>query len=125
MDGCMDGRMDGRTENLRILQDFVPYWGRCPATAQLQPKKCIKRGKGTADHMMPLGDWFGYRLRLLWEVASHSFKTSVMHENETFACNFRTNRARKACNLSNCEKLNYNVDALNDFFGYQSTNVVD
>ena len=22
-------RMDGRTENLPILQDFVPYWGRC------------------------------------------------------------------------------------------------
>ena len=46
-------------ENLLILQDFVPYRGRCPATAQLQPKSCIKRGKGTADHMMPLGDWFG------------------------------------------------------------------
>ena len=45
-------------ENLPILQDFVPYRGRCPATAQLQPKNCIKRGKGTADHMMPLGDWF-------------------------------------------------------------------
>ena len=60
--GRTDGRMDGRTdewmENLPILQDFVPYVGRCPATAQLQPKNCIKRGKGTADHMMPLGDWF-------------------------------------------------------------------
>ena len=30
-----DGRTDERTENLPILQDFVPYWGRCPATAQL------------------------------------------------------------------------------------------
>ena len=49
--------MDGQTENLPILQDFVPYRGRCPATAQLQPKNCIKQGKGTADHMMPLGDW--------------------------------------------------------------------
>ena len=66
MDGQADGRMDARTygwmnertENLPILQHFVPYWGRCPATAQLQPKNCIKRGKGTADHMMPLGDWF-------------------------------------------------------------------
>ena len=54
----MDGRTDGRTENLPILQDFVPYWGRCPATAQPEPKNCIKRGKGTADHMMPLGNWF-------------------------------------------------------------------
>ena len=58
MDGWTDGRMDGRTENLPILQDFVPYRSRCPATAQLQPKNYIKRGKGTTDHMMPLGDWF-------------------------------------------------------------------
>ena len=28
----MDERMDGRTEFLPILQDFVPCWGRCPAT---------------------------------------------------------------------------------------------
>ena len=54
----LDVRTDVRTENLPILQDFVPYRGRCPATAQLQPKNCIKQGKGTADHMMPLGDWF-------------------------------------------------------------------
>ena len=57
MDGRTDGWMDGQTENLPILKDFVPYRGPCPATAQLQPKNCIKRGKGTADHMMPLGDW--------------------------------------------------------------------
>ena len=59
-----NGRTDGRTENLPILQDFVPYRGRCPATAQLQPKNCIKQGKGTADHMMPLGDWLGLRALL-------------------------------------------------------------
>ena len=53
-----NGRTDERMENLPILQDFVPYQGRCPATAQLHPKNCVKRGKGTADHMMPLGDWF-------------------------------------------------------------------
>ena len=57
MDGRMDGRTYGRMENLPILQDFVPYRGRCPAAAQLQPKNCIKRGKGTTDHMMPLGNW--------------------------------------------------------------------
>ena len=57
MDGQTDGQMEEQTENLPILQDFVPYWGRYPATVQLQPKNCIKRGKGTADHM-PLGDWF-------------------------------------------------------------------
>ena len=54
----MDERTNGRMENLPILQDFDLYRGCYPATAQLQPKNCIKRGKGTADHMMPLGDWF-------------------------------------------------------------------
>merc|ERR1711895_315254 len=58
MDGRTGGQTDGRTENLPILQDFVPYQGRCPATAQFKPKNYIKRGKGTADHMMPLGNWF-------------------------------------------------------------------
>ena len=57
-DAQTDGWTDGRTENLPILLDFVPYRGLCPATAQLEPKNCIKRGKGTADLMMPLGDWF-------------------------------------------------------------------
>ena len=27
-----DGRTNGRTENVPILQDFVPYRGRCPIT---------------------------------------------------------------------------------------------
>ena len=58
MDGRTDGQTDIWTKHLPFLQDFIPYRGRCPATAQLQPKNCIKRGKGTADHMMPLGDWF-------------------------------------------------------------------
>ena len=57
----MDVRTDGRTEILPILQDFVPYRGRCPATAQLRPKNYIKQGKGTADHMMPLGDWLSLK----------------------------------------------------------------
>ena len=67
MDGWTDGQTDkwtdGQTENLPILQDFVPYRGRCPTTAQLQPKNYIKRGKGTADHVMPLGDWFTFDLK--------------------------------------------------------------
>ena len=29
MDGRTNGQMDGQTENLPILQDFVPYRGRC------------------------------------------------------------------------------------------------
>ena len=33
MDGrLMDGRIDGQMKFLPILQDFVPYQGRCPAT---------------------------------------------------------------------------------------------
>ena len=66
--------MDGQMENLPILQDFVLYQGRCPATAQLQPKNCIKRGKGTADHMMPLGAWFLFFLFLF--SLSHSLSLS-------------------------------------------------
>ena len=29
----MDGRMNGQTENLPILQDFVPYRGSCPKSS--------------------------------------------------------------------------------------------
>ena len=56
--GWPGGWTDGWTldKNLPILQDFVPYWGCCPATAQLLPANRIKQGKGTADHM-PLGSW--------------------------------------------------------------------
>ena len=45
-------------ENLPILQDYAPYWGCCPATAKLPLEYSINWGKGTADRMMPLGDWF-------------------------------------------------------------------
>ena len=33
-DGHRDVWTDVRTENLPILQDFVPYGGRCPKTAK-------------------------------------------------------------------------------------------
>ena len=57
-DGWMDGQTDGCTDGwMENLRDFVRYRGRCPATVQLQPKNYIKRGKGTADHIMPLGNW--------------------------------------------------------------------
>ena len=39
------------TENLPILQDFVPFGA-------------VKQGKETADHLMPLGDWFRYFLAI-------------------------------------------------------------
>ena len=48
MDRQTDGRTDRWTENLPILLDFVPYWGRYPATAQLALKYSIKQGKSTA-----------------------------------------------------------------------------
>ena len=48
--------LDGQKENLTILQNFVPYCGRYLATAQLQLKYSTKRSKGTANHIMPLGD---------------------------------------------------------------------
>ena len=56
----MDGRTDGRTEFLPILQDFVPCRGRCPATL-LDFTTSKKQGKGTADLMMPFGDWLRSR----------------------------------------------------------------
>ena len=37
--------MDGRTENLPILQDFVPYWSRCPKKNIKKKKKNQKAGK--------------------------------------------------------------------------------
>ena len=32
--GGTNGRTNVRTENLPILQDFVPYWGRCPKSTE-------------------------------------------------------------------------------------------
>ena len=52
--GWGDGLEDGQTEFLPILQDFVPCWGRCPATlCNFTTSK--RKGKGTADLMMPFG----------------------------------------------------------------------
>ena len=54
-----DGRTDVLKENLPILQDFVPYWGRCPAS--MKTKEKVEQGKGTADQLMPLGYLLGLR----------------------------------------------------------------
>ena len=52
---------EGRTykcmENLPILKDFVLYWGRSPASP-MKTKEKLEQGKGTADHLMPLGYLF-------------------------------------------------------------------
>ena len=45
-----------------ILQDFVPCWGRYPATFR-DFTISERQGKGTADLMMPFGNWF-YNIRL-------------------------------------------------------------
>ena len=53
----MDGRTDGQMEFFPILLDFVPCRGRCPANF-CDFTTLDKQGKGTADLMMPFGDWF-------------------------------------------------------------------
>ena len=56
----MDGWMYVCTvikENLLILQDFIHYQGRCPTRTKPKLEYSMKRGKGTSDHMMPLGDY--------------------------------------------------------------------
>ena len=55
------GRTDGRTDSPCILQDFVPsssLRGRCPAYIIEYFKQMPRQGKGTDDHLLPLGDWF-------------------------------------------------------------------
>ena len=74
-DGWMDGRTDGKSPHSTGL---LPYWGRCPAAALLQPKNCIKRGKGTADHMMPLDAWFIFSRELrLYKRVCPSVRQSI------------------------------------------------
>ena len=55
MDRETDGWTYQRMEFLPILQDS----GRCPATLY-NFKTAKKQGKGTADLMMPFGDWFWF-----------------------------------------------------------------
>ena len=67
MDGQTDGQMDGRTDGWmdkqmdgRKISPFYRTLSPIGAAASLQPNfnsKTIKRGKGTTDHMMPLGVW--------------------------------------------------------------------
>ena len=61
----MDKQMDGQIKNFPILQDFVPFWGCCLTTAQLQLENHMKGGKATADYMILLGDWFPLLFLLL------------------------------------------------------------
>ena len=53
----MEGQMCKWTENFPILQDFVSYRGCCPASPTKNKEK-VEQGKGTTDHLMPLGNLF-------------------------------------------------------------------
>ena len=62
----MEGRSDERTENLPILQDLIPYRGRCPASIRITKKEYKKkrcRAKGIADHYWPWAVFFGQGAR--------------------------------------------------------------
>ena len=60
-DGQTDERIDERTDEQKISPFYrtsspiraADYWN----TVSGVKKKCVKRGKGTADHMMLLGIW--------------------------------------------------------------------
>ena len=49
MDGWTDVRTNGRMENLPILQDFVPYRGRCPKRSGSEKPKPESHGKRAKD----------------------------------------------------------------------------
>ena len=68
--------MDIRTESLPILQDFVPCWGRCPANF-CDFTTSDKQGKGTADLMMPFGDWLMFVPSVLASLSEQGLRASV------------------------------------------------
>ena len=47
-------------EFLPILQDFVPYRGRCPASTEITINNFMdySRAREPLTILMPLGDWF-------------------------------------------------------------------
>ena len=60
MDGRTDGRMDGRTNGRKIS----PFYrtsspiGAAALPAPMKTKEKVEQGKGTADHLIPLGYLF-------------------------------------------------------------------
>ena len=56
-DEWMYGWMYVRTENLPILQDSSPI-GAAALPPPMKTKEKVEQGKGTADHLMPLGHFF-------------------------------------------------------------------
>ena len=63
--GMEDGQLYGRTDRQKISPFYriVPFWGRCHAML-------VEQGMETADHLMPLGDWFFISQRIKKETKS-------------------------------------------------------
>ena len=59
----MDERTDERTDERKIS----PFYrtsspiGAAALPPPMKTKEKVEQGKGTADHLMPLGDWFSPR----------------------------------------------------------------
>ena len=62
------GSWYGRTDSPCVLQDFVPLRGQSPAYLKGYHKQTAQQGKGTEDHLLPLGDWFLSKLNKLFNV---------------------------------------------------------
>ena len=59
-DGRTDKQMDGKSPH---STGILPLSGPLPCFLSQKPSKKsmptqVEQGKGTADHLMPLGDWF-------------------------------------------------------------------
>ena len=72
---AIDGRMDGRDVQIptvfyRTLTPPVPSGpggpGPLPCLQNSYHKKILKQGKGTDDHLLPLGNWLGSGLGGNW-----------------------------------------------------------
>ena len=62
-DGRMDGRMDGWTDERTDKRKISPFYrtsspiGAAALPPPMKTKEKVQQGKGTADHLMPVGDW--------------------------------------------------------------------
>ena len=66
------------TDSPCFLQDFVPLWGRSPAYLKGYCKQTAQQGKGTDDHLLPLGDWLGAKEHL-YKWVCPSVRPSLRH----------------------------------------------
>ena len=60
-DGCNNGTMDGRTDGRTDGRKISPFYrtsspiGAAALPPPMKIKEKVEQGKGTADHLMPLG----------------------------------------------------------------------